>query len=320
MSIVEEIRTMTHSNDDFTPETIDEQIKHFLQLQELQQQAPSAALTQALKAICEEDAASLEHVWERYAARLQALPASSTPSLTNVSLSFLQKKELTMHDLQEKKEPLFIQPSVQRKTGWEQRLGVFAAILCTMVLVGGFLTIVNAARMNRTTSVGSHIEITPTPQPIARPASHAIPKAVLTAAPTGNGEGIGPGLSGITATNHFTVGQQFWLFFLVNDDGGGTVTVKWYANSRLFSSSSQYISPVPMVSSRGGVPPTPAPQRTPTPVPTASVPPTPGPTASPVPIESNFSTTYDQPAAGKVELYWKGQLAMTLFFVVKPKA
>ena len=303
---------MTHSNDDFTPETIDEQIEHFLQLQELQQQAPSAALTQALKAICEEDAASLEHVWERYAARLQALPASSTPSLTNVSLSFLQKKELTMHDLQEKKEPMFIQPSVQRKTGWEQRLGVFAAILCTMVLVGGFLTIVNAARVNRTTSVGSQIEITPTPQPIARPASHAIPKAVLTDAPTGNSEGIGPGLSGITATNHFTVGQQFWIFFLVNDDGGGTVTVKWYANSRLFSSSSQYISPVPMVSSRGGVPPTPAP--------TASVPPTPGPTASPVPIESNFSTTYDQPAAGKVELYWKGQLAMTLFFVVKPKA
>lgn len=293
---------MTHSNDDFTPETIDEQIEHFLQLQELQQQAPSAALTQALKAICEEDAASLEHVWERYAARLQALPASSTPSLTNVSLSFLQKKELTMHDLQEKKEPMFIQPSVQRKTGWKQRLGVFAAILCTMVLVGGFLTIVNAARVNRTTSVGSQIEITPTPQPIARPASHAIPKAVLTAAPTGNSEGIGPGLSGITATNHFTVGQQFWIFFLVNDDGGGTVTVKWYANSRLFSSSSQYISPVPMVSSRGGVPPTPA------------------PTASPVPIESNFSTTYDQPAAGKVELYWKGQLAMTLFFVVKPKA
>ncbi len=303
---------MTHSNDDFTPETIDEQIEHFLQLQELQQQAPAAALTQALKAICEEDAASLEHVWERYAARLQALPASSTPSLTNVSLSFLQKKELTMHDLQEKKEPMFIQPSVQRKTGWEQRLGVFAAILCTMVLVGGFLTIVNAARVNRTTSVGSQIEITPTPQPIARPASHAIPKAVLTDAPTGNSEGIGPGLSGITATNHFTVGQQFWIFFLVNDDGGGTVTVKWYANSRLFSSSSQYISPVPMVSSRGGVPPTPAP--------TASVPPTPGPTASPVPIESNFSTTYDQPAAGKVELYWKGQLAMTLFFVVKPKA
>jgi len=47
---------MTRSNDDFTPETIDEQIEHFLQLQELRQQTPSAALTQALKAVCEEEA------------------------------------------------------------------------------------------------------------------------------------------------------------------------------------------------------------------------------------------------------------------------
>jgi hypothetical protein len=36
------------------------------------------------------------------------------------------------------------------------------------------------------------------------------------------------------------------------------------------------------------------------------------------PIESSFSITYGQPAEGKVELYWKGQLAMTLPFVVKP--
>lgn len=311
---------MTRSNDDFTPEIIDEQIEHFLQLQEFQQHTPSAALTQALKTVCEEDAASLERVWERYAARLQALPVPNAQTSTNVSLSFSQKKEFTMYDLQEKKEPVFIQPSARRKLGWKQHIGVFAAILCMAVLVGSFYTIANMAHTNRITGVGSQMMITPTPQPTGSSASSVIPKAVLTDSHPGNGEGVGPELSGIISKNHFTVGQQIWVFFLVNANGGGTLAVKWYANNRLYSSSSQYISSVSTVPSHGGIPPTPGPLRTPAPGSTASIPPTPGPTSTASLIESNFSTTYDQPAEGKVELYWKGQLATTLFFVVKPKA
>ncbi len=41
---------------------------------------------------------------------------------------------------------------------------------------------------------------------------------------------------------------------------------------------------------------------------------------SSVPVTGSFEITYNQPAAGKVELYWKGQLAKTLVFTVNPKA
>lgn len=302
---------MTRSNDDFTPETIDEQIERFVQLPELQQWVPSAALTQALKVVCEEDAASLERVRERYAARLQAMPTSSARFSTNVSSSLSQRKELAMQDLAEKNKPVSIQSSSQRTSRPRLRLTAFmnavAAIVVVSLLVATSLLLF---RSHVQTITGSQPTVTPTPQPTGDLASHVILKAELTDSPIGNSEGVGPGLSGIVSKNRFMVGQRIWLFYIWSADKSGTVVVKWYADGHLYSSSSQYMNYVAPYQGRGIVP---------TPGPTASVPLTPGPTAASEPIESNFSIAYNQPAVGKVELYWNGRLAATLFFVVKSK-
>ena len=96
--------------------------------------------------------------------------------------------------------------------------------------------------------------------------------------------------------------RSFASFFLLTDDSGGTVAVKWYANGHLYSPSSHYEASLPTASSH--LSPTPTLSRN-SPVPAGT------------PIEDNFSVTYHQPVQGKVELYWKGKLAVTLLFVVK---
>ncbi|HLX57281.1 MAG TPA: kelch repeat-containing protein, partial [Ktedonobacteraceae bacterium] len=61
------------NNDDFSPETVEEQIERFLQVQP--REHLNAALTQELKVMCEEDRAVLERVGARYAARINNMPA-----------------------------------------------------------------------------------------------------------------------------------------------------------------------------------------------------------------------------------------------------
>ncbi len=246
----------------------------------------------------DQDQLSLERVFTR----LVEGQVTARPKI--ISLSRIDQQQERISAMQNDT----LQTFSPRQPGWKRRLSVLAAILCMMVLVGGFFAIFNVERASHTTGTGSQIKVTPTPQPTSSPASHAIQKALLTASNRGSSEGVGPGLSGLTGATHFSVGQKFWLFFIVNN-GGGTVAAKWYANGSLYSSSSQYIPYVPVSSSRGGILPTPELKKTPTPEPTASEPAT-----------SSFSITYNQPAQGKVELYWKGQLAMTLLFVVNPKA
>lgn len=298
---------MARNNDDFTPETVDEQIERFLQLREPRQQVPSAALTQALKAVCEEDVASLERVWECYAARIQALPASSTQFSTHVSSSLLKKKELAMHNLQEKSEAVSIRPPSKRVSRPHSRLMAFGNALVAIVVVS--LIVISSFMLFRShlqTTIGSSTTATPTPtlRPTSSPASHVILNAVLTDLSTVGSEGIGPMLSGLVSKNHFTVGRQFWLYFVWSADSSGPIVVKWYANDRFYSSSSHQMSYIPP-HWRPGMP-TPTPQ--------------PGSTVSSVPNQDDFSITYNQPATGKVELYWNGQLAATLSFVVKSEA
>lgn len=96
--------------------------------------------------------------------------------------------------------------------------------------------------------------------------------------------------------------RSFASFFLLTDDSGGTVAVKWYANGHLYSPSSHYEASLPTASSH--LSPTPTLSRN-------------SPVSAGTPIEDNFSVTYHQPVQGKVELYWKGKLAVTLLFVVK---
>ena len=194
-----------------------------------------------------------------------------------------------------------VQMLAQPERGWKRRLALFAALLCTLVLTGGFLILASATRANSPTSTGSTITPTPARQSTTYPAAKSIPLALLTASDRGNSEGIGPGLSGLVPSRHFQVGQKFWLFFLV-DASGGTVSAKWYADGRFYHVSSLSVPAWP----------------TPPPAQASSSRPTPSPNSpgDASPLESNFSMTYDRQATARVELYWNGQLATTLSFVV----
>jgi hypothetical protein len=81
-------------------------------------------------------------------------------------------------------------------------------------------------------------------------------------------------------TNRFKVGDTIFLTYSVHPKSPGTVTAKWYTNNNYYRIST---SPLIKDASSG-----------------------------------YFPMQYLQPAEGKVELYWNGQLAITLFFVVEP--
>jgi len=184
---------------------------------------------------------------------------------------------------------------------WKRRIALLAATLCLLVLVAGFVALAGA-RVTRNTVVGSQITRTLTPRSSVSAVSSAIRRALLCASPIGRGEGVGPGLSGLIPADHFQVGHQFWLFFLVNATHSGTVSARWYADGLLSHTSGSYIPAFPETFPAGTALPTPASN---------------APVEMSAPIESNFSITYSRPASGRVELYWNGQLCLTLFFVVQ---
>ncbi len=81
-------------------------------------------------------------------------------------------------------------------------------------------------------------------------------------------------------TNQFKVGDTIFLTYSVHPKSPGIVIARWYTNNNYFQISTS------------------------TPIKDAS--------------SGYFPMQYLQPAEGKVELYWNGQLAITLFFVVEP--
>jgi hypothetical protein len=306
---------MDPRDDSFQPKCVDEQIEWLAQrVQEgTHERNQSARLVQRLQDyyVRKRQRDALNQAWKSIAQRYEASALVSSEEW-RVQNEQRKLERLGQYRMQQNRAEMMpekrtqknaIQMVSQRETGWRRRLSAFAAILCTIVLVGGLVTVLNAVRANRTTTVGSQVVETPALQQTPHPTSSAISKAILTDSLSGNSEGIGPGLAGITGTTQLTVGRKFWVVFLLTDDSGGTVTVKWYANNRLYSSSSRYQLPLSTATSQPS--PAPTPSRN-------------SPVRPDTPIESSFSITYGQPAEGKVELYWKGQLAMTLPFVVKP--
>ena len=80
--------------------------------------------------------------------------------------------------------------------------------------------------------------------------------------------------------NQFRVGDTIFLTYSVHPKSPGIVTARWFTNNNYYQIS----------------------------------------TSTSIKDASNgyFPIQYLQPAEGKVELYWNGQLAVTLFFVVEP--
>ena len=83
----------------------------------------------------------------------------------------------------------------------------------------------------------------------------------------------------LNESTQFKVGDTIYLTYSVHPKAPGTVTVKWYTNNNFYEES----KPIPVADAVSGY----------------------------VPIQ------FSQAAEGTVELYWNGQLAMRLFFVVE---
>jgi hypothetical protein len=81
-------------------------------------------------------------------------------------------------------------------------------------------------------------------------------------------------------SNQFKVGDTIFLTYSVHPRSPGTVTAKWFTNNNYYQMSTSTL------------------------IKDAS--------------SGYFPMQYLQPAEGRVELYWNGQRAVTLFFVVEP--
>ena len=87
------------------------------------------------------------------------------------------------------------------------------------------------------------------------------------------------------ATNTFTVNQKIYLTYSVHSNTAGTISFKWYTNGQDYYDSAQM--PIPQAKSG---------------------------------VNAYTAQIYAHPAQGMVEVYWNGQLAQQVYFVVEPAA
>jgi hypothetical protein len=137
------------NNDDFSPETVDEQIERFVQVQS--HQRLNAVLTQELKVMCEEDRAMVERVRARYAARIGARPArDAQPAPRLVPSSWPNAGAFSAVPTQQKARP------AHRS---RRAFALVAALLVAVVLVGSALWVGHA--LHQPGSVAAHPTVTP---------------------------------------------------------------------------------------------------------------------------------------------------------------
>jgi hypothetical protein len=119
---------------------------------------------------------------------------------------------------------------------------------------------------------------TPTANTVRGPASNII-NSVATASTIDPNSGYPK-----KATNIFTVNQKVYLTYSVHSNKAGTITVKWYTNGNIYFISTQ--KAMPPKGSNG--------------------------------FNGNTDEIFAVPLEGRVEIYWNGQLAAQLYFVVEP--
>ena len=159
------------NNDEFSPETVDEQIERFVQVQS--RQHLNAVLTQELKVMCEEDRAMVERVWARYAARIGTRPALDEPAPGPSPASWTNAGAFSAVPAQQKARPA-------RRS--RRVFALVAVVLVAVVLVGSALWVGNA--LHQPGGVAAHPTVTP--QLTRTQASTPTPIVVLPAlAPSG---------------------------------------------------------------------------------------------------------------------------------------
>ena len=131
---------MMQNDDYFTPEAVDEQVERILR-----RQAPEAAMAslnskiiQELNATCQEDAALLERVWERYSLHINAQPAP----LSQLSTLQQHEKEQSMHTIEDGRDtPPAPAPVKRKRTRLMTLANGFAAILIVSLLIIGSIAL-----------------------------------------------------------------------------------------------------------------------------------------------------------------------------------
>lgn len=143
---------MKQNSDTFVPETVDEQIEQLWQPHSLHQEGhtPALDLTRELKAMCEEDAALIERVRERYAAQVEAVFAGDPASSQHPATLSLQEGEHTMQKqedyLEEAATTLSSQSSLRPKRPRSiarRVVGLLAVAALCLLLVGGAFTLLH---------------------------------------------------------------------------------------------------------------------------------------------------------------------------------
>src|SRR5712692_4130014 len=209
--IIKEVLPMMWNNDDFSPESVDEQIERFAQVQS--HQHLNAVLTQELKIMCEEDRAMLERVSTRYAARVGARPAlDAQPAPRAVP---------AQHEARPAHRPRRV-------------FTLVAALLVAVILVGSTLWVVGTLHQPG----GGAAHPTVTPQLTRTHASTPTPTAVLPAlAPSGR---VGSQLVYDDATN------ALLLFSGQDYTGAAPLTDTWTWNGSTWTRLHPAHSPGPL--------------------------------------------------------------------------
>lgn len=139
---------MNSSNEQFTPDDVDEQIHHHAQAQDNQfPTKPGTRLIRELHSLYQEDARIAERVWNRletYAALGERITENTHP---------VERRRSHPERNQSVSNTAFNSPT---KGAIYQRLGMLAAILFLVLLVGSMAFVFNAAQHNKITHQTPH--------------------------------------------------------------------------------------------------------------------------------------------------------------------
>src|SRR5579864_9509211 len=163
---------MTHDDNLFTPETVDEQVEEFSQAK--------VSLIGDLKGYYQverrEDSASLERAWKRVSASMTG--AGKHSRLTTL---FIHNPKAS----QERVPFMRNQIPVSRRGNFSRRLSLLVAVLVAIILVGGLAVVLNLSHHTSTTGgAGLKATSSPTATHIPKPTSTVSPGKTLYTTPS----------------------------------------------------------------------------------------------------------------------------------------
>jgi hypothetical protein len=220
--------------------------------------------------------------------------SSSRQSTVTLQLIPQQAIEHLLPALPETPETIYVRPLFTKPRPLIPRYRIFSGAISLLIVVlllcGGTSYYAKASgtidRLTRAFTGGPPtVAITPTPVVLADPPNKIDAGPAIGIIPSGTTTlHIDQNQNALEQDNKFTVGQVFYVTYNVQPPQGqsGKVTAKWYQNGQYWKTSSD--DKTTITESMNGY----------------------------------IMMVYVRPAAGSVEIYWNDQLALRLYFVVRP--